>query len=301
MTSLMTIRNVLVAGASGHLGPAVLQELISNNKFTLFVLTRKDSSATFPDSVNVLKTDYTPTSLEAILTAEKIDAVISTLSVTTQPIADVQAALIDAAKASGVKRFIPSEFGSDSTDDRIVDLVPLFNHKRKAVDHLKSLQNDTFSWSSPVTGIFFDWGIHVNLLAINVQQKTLEKWDDGEAPFAVSNLATIGKALANLLSDSAILEATANKYVYISSHTITLNKMTAAIQKVTGETWKIKHVDSGEVLRNDKRSPIDGIKLVTFGKEGLGAYREGLSNNELLRLPKEDLEENLKIILDVKK
>lgn len=64
--------------------------------------------------------------------------------------------LIDAAIAAGVKRFIPSEYGSDSTNDKLNALIPIFASKIAVVDYLKSKESE-ISWSSIITGAFFDW------------------------------------------------------------------------------------------------------------------------------------------------
>lgn len=64
--------------------------------------------------------------------------------------------LIDASIAAGVKRFIPSEFGSDTQNEQLLKLVPVFNAKKSTVDYLKS-KEDVISWTGVITGAFFDW------------------------------------------------------------------------------------------------------------------------------------------------
>lgn len=98
-----TITKVALAGASGSLGKPVLEHLLSSN-FTVTVLTREDSTSTFPTGVKVVKVDY---SSEEGLTAalQGQDALISTLAT-----AGAQDILIKAAIAARVYRIIPSEF-----------------------------------------------------------------------------------------------------------------------------------------------------------------------------------------------
>ncbi|KAF9533154.1 hypothetical protein CPB83DRAFT_880295 [Crepidotus variabilis] len=293
----MSIKSVLLAGASGNLGPAILNELIATKKFDISVLSRPDSQSNFPSSVNVHKTDYSLASLNAILSISKFDAVVSALSVVRPGIDALQINLIDAAKANGVKRFIPSEFGSDTVKPEVATLVPIFGSKLEAVAHLRSLESDDFTWTSIITGAFFDWGIRTNFIAIDNKANKLFKWDDGSVPFSVTNLATIGKAVASLLGDSSKLSATANKYVYIASHTITLNQYIEAVKKATpGQEWTIEEVDSEATLKKASEEFMAGnifasydlIKYITFGKKGLCAHNTKLSN-ELLGLKKEDL------------
>ena len=105
--------------------------------------------------VHVLKTDYTVASLTSVLSSVHTDAVVSTLS--GPALGAPQIALIDAAKAAGVKRFLPSEFGSDTTNEKLVELIELFKGKKQIADHLKTKEGDGFEWTSLVTGPFLDW------------------------------------------------------------------------------------------------------------------------------------------------
>lgn len=66
-----------------------------------------------------------------------------------------QLKLVDAAIAAGVKRFIPSEYGCNTADERIRKLVPVFVGKRKVVDYLISKENE-ISWTAVITGLFAD-------------------------------------------------------------------------------------------------------------------------------------------------
>ncbi|KAF9533157.1 hypothetical protein CPB83DRAFT_942539 [Crepidotus variabilis] len=301
----MSIKSVLLAGAGGNLGPAILNELIAAKKFEISVLSRPESKSTFPPSVTVHKTDYSPASLNAILSTSKFDAVVSTLSVVSPGVGASQINLIDAAKANGVKRFIPSEFGSDTINSQVATVVPIFGPKLNAVAHLRSLESDEFTWTAIITGAFLDWGIRVNFLAVDNKAKKLFKWDDGSVPFSLTNLLTVGKAVASLLGDSSKLSATSNKYIYIASHTITLNQYIEAVKKATpGQEWTIEEVDSEATLKKASEefkagnhfAAYDLLKVITFGKRQLGAYDNRLSN-ELLGLEKEDLVSDIKAAL----
>jgi len=64
--------------------------------------------------------------------------------------------MIDAAVAAGVKRFMPSEWGSNSANERCVSLVPLIREKRGVVEYLRGREAEGMSWTKFVTGQFFD-------------------------------------------------------------------------------------------------------------------------------------------------
>ncbi|KAK7594833.1 hypothetical protein V3481_005832 [Fusarium oxysporum f. sp. vasinfectum] len=109
------IKNVMVLGGRGNLGPYLIRALIKAG-FNVSVLSRTSSNVT--DSIfldaTIVKSDYTFSSLVDVFTRQ--DAVISTLS--TANIAE-QKIVIHAVAAAKVKRFMPSEFGSDTSVDSL--------------------------------------------------------------------------------------------------------------------------------------------------------------------------------------
>jgi len=137
--------------AGGNLGPSILTPFLKSS-FNVTVLSRPTSKSTFPSEAHVIKTDYSPDSLASAFKGQ--DAVISIVG--NEGFAE-QAKIIDAAVRAGVKRFIPSEFGSDTASETVRGIVPIFNGKKQVVDYLKSKESDTFSWTALITGPFFDW------------------------------------------------------------------------------------------------------------------------------------------------
>ena len=64
--------------------------------------------------------------------------------------------MIDAAVEAGVKRFIPSEFGFDTEDDRTLEVAPCTIMKKDPVDYMKA-REDRMSWTSIVNGLWLEW------------------------------------------------------------------------------------------------------------------------------------------------
>ena len=145
------IRNVVIAGAAGNLGATVLDEFRKTPDFTVSVLTRADSSTTFPDGVKVFKTDYSEGQLVDILKGQ--DAVLSLISFSS---AATQKVLIDASIKAGVTRFFPSEFGHPPEHRNIDFLPPPFPIKDEILDYLKQKESSGLSWTAVITGGFFD-------------------------------------------------------------------------------------------------------------------------------------------------
>lgn len=79
------------------------------------------------------------------------DAVVSLVA---SSVLASQTQLIDAAIAAGVKRYIPSEFGSNTLDPRVLEAVPIFQGKVDVRDYLKSKEKE-ISRTIIITGPFF--------------------------------------------------------------------------------------------------------------------------------------------------
>ena len=77
---MSTYKNVLLIGAGGNLGKPILSALRADSNFHVTVLSRAESTATFPSDVNVIKADYS--NKEALIKAcTGQDVVISVVGV----------------------------------------------------------------------------------------------------------------------------------------------------------------------------------------------------------------------------
>jgi hypothetical protein len=89
-----------------------------------------------------------------------------------------QESLLKASLAAGVRRFVPSEFGSDTTNRHVMS-YPFFKAK---VEHQRRLRQAAgthrdFSYSLLITGPFLDWGLSKVPFIINVGTRTAEGID----------------------------------------------------------------------------------------------------------------------------
>ena len=145
------IKNVIVIGASGNVGQLIVSSLLAAN-LTVSALTRSTSTAIFPTHLTVHKTDYTHESLLAAFKDK--DAIVSAIATysTTQ-----QKAVIDAAVEAGVKRFLPSEYGVDTSRPEIYECLPPAIMKQEVVQYLKTKEKEGLSWTAICVGVWFDW------------------------------------------------------------------------------------------------------------------------------------------------
>ncbi|KAJ9078700.1 hypothetical protein DSO57_1003971 [Entomophthora muscae] len=109
-------RNVAIAGGAGKLGQYLTREFLSQGTFKVKVLTRVESKATElheefrQRGAEIVQVNYKDqASIKSAL--QNIHVVISALG--SYDLFENQGLLINAAKESGVVRFVPSEFSID--------------------------------------------------------------------------------------------------------------------------------------------------------------------------------------------
>ncbi|CAF9928737.1 MAG: hypothetical protein HETSPECPRED_006913 [Heterodermia speciosa] len=308
------IKNVLIAGvsewiflyesymklsnrskASGNLGPFVLDALNQYPQFTVSVLSRKGSKSTFPSHITVHHVAESYDEEELLPTLKGQDAVISLIRPGQQK--EIKS-LIDACVKAGVKRFIPGEFGSNSVPEAVREAVPWLQNKLNLVNHLKTKESDGLTWTSVVCGAFFDWGLTSNFLAFSLPTRTAVIYDTGTCHSRMTTLSTIGLAVAHLLRPPHYA-ASSNRYIFISSFSVTQNEILASLEKATGETWTKKHRSTAETRKSALQRAKDGdpnaveenLTACHYSEiEGMDYEDEELWN-ERLGLPVEDVDE----------
>ncbi|GAB1311573.1 hypothetical protein MFIFM68171_01783 [Madurella fahalii] len=294
------ITKVALAGASGNLGPAILQQLLVAN-FQVTVLTRTGGSAhSFPASVSVVHVDYNSLdSLVAALLGQ--DAVVSTIA--SAALAK-QLLLVEAAARAGVKRFIPSDFGSNTVHPK-TSTLPVYADKvavQKALRN-KAAQPGGLTYTIVLNGPFLDWGIMVGFV-LGVKDRRAVLYDGGDRIFSTTTLATVGKAVAAVLSKP---DETRNRPVYVHDTATTLKALYEKGKKATpGEKWTEEVVSTDDLLAEGwaelkKEHPdprnfaMKFISAAIWG-EGYGAHFEK-TDNELLGI-KELTEEEVQAIVE---
>ncbi|KAF2036092.1 NAD(P)-binding protein [Setomelanomma holmii] len=292
---MSSFKNVLIIGAGGNLGPAILDAFLHNSSFNTTVLSREGSSSTFPSGVKVLRANYDSIdSLKAAFTGQ--DVVVSLVA---GSVLGDQNKLIDAAIVAGVKRFLPSEFGSNTTDARTRAIVPVFDAKFGTVNYLKSKESE-ISWTSVVTGPFFDWGLKVGFLGFNAKDKAVTLYDNGTATFSSTNLHTIGLAVVKALENA---EATKNQYVFVSGLQTSQKQILEVAEKITGDKWTVTNATAKNTIEQGRAKIAKGdysgignlIVGATFGTdEPLGDLSPAGLWNEKLGLKEIDLETSVK-------
>lgn len=64
--------------------------------------------------------------------------------------------MIDAAVDAGIKRFIPSDYGSVAENPEATALDPRKGDCENVVEYLRSKESYGLTWTAVITGLFFD-------------------------------------------------------------------------------------------------------------------------------------------------
>ncbi|KAI4721002.1 NAD(P)-binding protein [Aureobasidium sp. EXF-10727] len=276
----MAFKKVAIAGATGNLGPHIVNELV-NQGFEVTVLTASGKTSSLPSAIKVTKVDFS--SQDSLVSALRgQEAFISAI-----PKHEEQPALIDAAIAAGVQRFIPSEFGSNIVGSEQVRALPVFAGKVKTQEYLRAKQ-DQISYTLLVNGLFLDWGIGLGWL-INLKGKTQIN-DNGDSVHSFTLLSDIGKAVAGILNRP---EETKNRGVYVQTAALSQNQALKIAQKVNPDfKAETENVDLAQVEKNayaelskengDIGSAMLGFIKISIFKDGYGNLWDEKNDNELL-------------------
>lgn len=288
---------VAVAGA-GNLGIPIINALLQSKQYSVTVLSRSPDAATkysdsIPSDPNVSFAAVDYDSLSSLTEAlQGHFAVVSTL--TTSSVAS-QKTLIDAAVAAKVTRFIPSEFGSDTTNPNSAKL-PVYGAKLGVEKILTNVakENPQFSYTLIINGPFFDWGLAAGFF-IDTKKRTATIYDGGDCPFSTTTLATIGKAVVAVFNN---LDATKNRIIKIHDTVITQNKIIEITKKLNGKSWSLEEntTDASREaayakLASGKPEDIGPAMIsflfsAVFGGDEYGAdFSKTGTDNELLGIP----------------
>ncbi|KAA8647843.1 hypothetical protein EYZ11_003619 [Aspergillus tanneri] len=296
---MSVIQNVVIAGATGNLGGAILSALLSSGRFNVTAFSR-DGSKSVPSGVTCIQVDYDSIpNLASHLAGQ--DAVVSVLGTLAM---DAQKNLIQAAANAKVTRFIPSEFGSDleNAENRS---FPVFAGKVESQNILKSLADEgrmTYTFVS--NGAFLDWGLKVGFI-LDLKNRKAVLHDGGNRKFSATTLATVGKTVVGILTHA---EETKNRLVKVSEFGSTLKELLQLSQSITGaDGWDITVSDTAVATKKAMELVKQGVYTdesmfpfvfkAIWGYENGGFYSE--NDNELLGIEQLSLPNVKEIILKI--
>lgn len=192
-------------------------QALVNAGFQVSVLTRSRKPGAYASNINVFEVDFN--SVKSLTAALKgVDAVVSTVGGAA---VDNQTVLIDAAIAAGVKRFIPSEFGSVTTNAKLENF-PIYSSTFKIRTYLQEkAAAGELSWTVLACGAFLDSVLNTPVL-LDFQNHTVTLLDEGDNRISSTSLPVVGKAIAAILQN---FDATQNRVIHVSEAILTQNQL----------------------------------------------------------------------------
>ncbi|KAJ5559786.1 isoflavone reductase family protein (CipA) [Penicillium frequentans] len=300
------VERVAIIGAGGTIGSHIAKALLKTGRHTVTALSRKGSGNTFPEGVLVASIDYDDeATIVAALKGQQF------LIITMAPTAPrgTHSKLVQAASKAGVPYVMPNGYAGDIDNIKLGEdtlLGPIAKANRDEIERL-GMQWITRGGDARF-GFDFD-------------KRSLTIYDDGNTKSSTSTLAQVGRAVAEVLSlkelpedenDSSLtLSIFLNKAVYLKSFVVSQNDMFESVKRVTGTTdadWTITH-------ENTKKRYEDGLAQVKVGNMAgfskmlyaRAFYPDDSNNlsaktqNELLELPDESLDESTQAGIDLVK
>ncbi|KAF4121450.1 Nucleoside-diphosphate-sugar epimerase [Geosmithia morbida] len=270
----------------GHLGSAVLHGLVEAG-FDVSVLSRDVSGLKdLPSGVKAVQVDYS--SEDSIVEALRgHDAAVSTVGfgalINQEPV-------IEACIKAGVKRYIPADWGTTTTDPDARSL-PINAPFVRVQDLLKEkAAAGQLEWTIFSIGAFLEYVVDYNFV-LDPQNHSIDLYDGGEHSFSSTRIATIGKAVASALK---IPEKTKNRNLFVHDVVLTQAKVLASAKKYTpGVEWKVTRLNSSEELERaikdiaanptERKFAYAVLKASILGGKFRASYPE--VDNELLGLP----------------
>lgn len=236
---MSVVKNVVLAGAAGSLGSVIFKKLVASGKFNIRLLRRQGSTSTLPSDVEIVDVDFESVdSLKAALTGQ--DALISA---TGSFSIESQKTLVEAAVAAGIKRYIPSEFGSD-LDIPQTRALPVYGHKVEIQDAIiAASKTSDFTYTLIYNSAFLDWGIQHGFIFNWADSKPL-LINGGDAVFSATTISTVGDAVVGVLTH---LEETKNRSVRVEDIKLTQKKLLELAKQAAPEKpWEAVVVDLDE-------------------------------------------------------
>lgn len=298
--------------ATGRIGGAFANALLSSGKYVVTALTRVDSKGKLPDGVHVAKVNYDDEA--SIINALKGQQFLAiTLGVRVPQ--DLHKKIADAASKAGVSLVMPNAYGYP---------VPLGGPKegdaygKVAVDRFNEIKNGNSSPIKLSCGFWYEWSLATGeqWFGFTIKDRKVTFFDDGKRTITVSTWDQCGRALAALLSlpvsgPSPSIADYKNGNCSIYSFQVSQRDMLDSLNRVLGTTdsdWDIKYEPVEKRIKEGaeelSRGVFTGFAKSMYGKVFLSSnevsnFAATGSDNAALGLPQESLDEATKRTVDM--
>lgn len=286
--------------------------MVKGGKHTVTAITRAGSTSTVAHGTKAVTVDYEDqASIVSALRGNEFLLITLALGVPE----DTHRKLVEAAAEAGVRYVLTNGYGVDVYGKPgLRDDLPV---GKAIIANIEHAEKSGLTWLSMFTGPWYEYSLSqgADLLGIDKNNRAITFFDDGKKPInftTISQLVRAALALLNLkiLPDneddkSVTLSQFFNGPVYVSSFHLSQIDILDSIRRVTGEKdsdWRVSFESSKERYE-------DGMKLISegnpagfakaiFARAHYGTDGTYDTHNDLLGLPKEDLDEATRVALN---
>lgn len=223
---------ILVAGATGDLGGRIVRELLKKDLAVRAVVRLSSDTGKIKHlealGVKVYKMEHW--TLQELKTAcSGVACVVSALAGLREVIIDAQKVLLDAAIATGVPRFIPSDYSLDFTkfndgENRNLDLRREFH---------RYLDNNSIASTTIFNGAFAEL-LTGQMPVIFFKQKLVLYWGDANRRWDFTTMDDTAAYTAHVAHDT-----NTPRYLHIAGDRISPTEIRGVASKVTGDKFKL--------------------------------------------------------------
>jgi len=250
---MVTLQNVANFGASGNFGTPITSAL-QRAGFTITIITRVQSTSTFPPGITVIRTMYTIENLTLALAGQ--DAAVCVVGPGG---IGAQITMIDAAEAAGVKRFIVDDFGWGPNFKGLPEFRAINAHRRAAWEYAKTKAqaNSGFTYTGITSGNPIDWAMRrFPLMGFDISRCSAIIYDSGTEKFTGTTLEGIGQAVVGVLQHP---DETANRFMRVRSIMTCQNELLEALQCATGRQWDVRRTSAQTLMESGKHRFQAGV------------------------------------------
>ncbi|KAF4816051.1 Oxidoreductase BOA1 [Colletotrichum siamense] len=277
---------IAVAGGTGGMGKAIVEQLQLTKRYPFVILSRKNNAPSFhPPLVQV---DYEDReSLVKVLHSHNIETIVSAISMHSEPSFKSQLNLIDAAEASKTtRRFIPSELGVlNRPEDGRDETFPT-----PWIKTSERLKRSSLQYTRFVNGYLMDyWGMphfpsHMSpgLWSIDVFNRRAVIAGSGNDVISLTHSNDVARFIVRSLESEDWPE-----YSIVVGSDVTLNEALAKIQDVRGGIFHVTY-DGEEKLRNNDATLLEDLEGdAALRMKQMTSFFGRLIIGHLMEMPKE--------------
>lgn len=232
-----------------------------------------------------------------------------------------QSKLIEAAAAASVPWVLPNQWGPDGENKQLCNDILLREKQTKYRALIEQLGKS--SWIGIACNFWYEYSLSggVEMYGFDFKNRIVTFVDDGKTRINTSTWPQCGRGIAALLGLKVLpddendrsphLSQFRNRFVYMSSFLVSQEDMLDSVIRVTGtslQDWKVNHQPHKEryesgLAEMKKGNQLGFARLMytrAFYPDGSGDFEtsKGL-HNDILGLPKEDIDEYTKIALQM--